>query len=145
LTRGMSERLVAFVDDARLLPDLSGSPDVLVISLDSQATSELAARSGLRVRSISEYSEMHFASYDELYAHFKAALCERLRPKDPLRQSRFLFEVLWDDILLSLIPIHYVETLIQEILHREKPTRVEFAISDRALDALFRTIVQQLS
>jgi len=140
----MNERLIVFIDDARLLPDRSGSPDTLLISLDSQTTSELAAKPGLRVRSISEYSERRFASYDELYGHFKTDVRERLRPKDSLQQSRFLFEVLWDNILLSLIQTHYVETLIREIFRREKPTRVEFAISDRALDALFRRIVQHL-
>lgn len=140
----MSERLVAFVDDARLLPDLSASRDVLVISLDSQAASDLAARTGLRVRSIGEYAES-FESYDELYAHFRGEVRERFRPKDPQRQSRFLFEVLWDDILLSLTPTLYVETLILAVLQREKPARVVFAISDRALDALFRRIVEQRS
>ncbi|HEV8374841.1 MAG TPA: hypothetical protein VGR38_01255 [Candidatus Polarisedimenticolia bacterium] len=141
----MSERLVVFMDDARLLPDLSGSPDVLVISLDSQAASELRARQGLRVRDISEYSEKPFANYDELYDHFKSAMRERLEPKDPLQQSRFLFEVFWDDILLTLTPVHYMENLVREIFDREKPTRFEFAISDRELDALLRRIVQHRS
>jgi hypothetical protein len=141
----MNERLIVFMDDPRLLPDLSRSPDVLLISLDSQAASELAARQGLPVRDISEYSEKRFASYEELYDHFKAAMRERIRPKDPLQQSQFLFEVFWDDILLNLTPSHYIETLIQEILKREKPTRFGFAISDRELDALFRRIVQHLT
>lgn len=141
----MKERLIVFMDDPRLLPDLSRSPDVLLISLDSQAASELAAGQGHPVRDISEYSEKRFASYDELYDHFKAAMRERLRPKDPLQQSQFLFDVFWDDILLNLTPSHYIETLIQEILRREKPTRVGFAISDGELDALFRRIVQHLT
>ena len=140
----MSEKLIVFVDDPRLLPDLSRSPDVLLISLDSQAAGELAASHGLPVRDIAEYSEKRFASYDELYDHFKAAIRERLRPKDAWRQSRFLFEVFWDDILLSLTPVHYIETLIQEILRTEKPTRFEFAIADRELAGLFRRIVQHL-
>jgi hypothetical protein len=141
----MNERLIVFIDDARLLPDLSGSPDVLVISLDSQATSELAARQGLRVRDISEYSEKRFASYDELYGRFETDMRERLRPKDPLQQSRFLFEVFWDDILLHLGQVNYIEALVQEILTREKPAQFEFAISDRELNALFRRTVEHLS
>jgi len=141
----MNERLIVFTDDARLLPDLSGSPDVLIISLDSQATSELTARQGLRVRDISEYSEQRFASYDELYGHFEAELHERLRPKDSLQQSRFLFETFWDDILLNLSQVTYIEALIQEIFKSEKPARFEFAISDRELDALFRRTVERLS
>jgi hypothetical protein len=141
----MNERLIVFMDDARLLPDLSGRPDVLVISLDSQAASELAATSGLRVKGISEYAEKPFVSYDELYKHFKADLRERLAPKDPLQQSRFLFEVFWDDILLNLIQVHYIESLIRAIFKGEKPARFEFAIADRELDALFRRLVQDLS
>ncbi len=141
----MNERLIVFIDDARLLPDLSGSRDVLVISLDSQAASELAARQGLRVRDISEYSEKRFADYDELYGHFETEMRERLRPKDPLQHSRFLFEVFWDDILLNLTQVNYIEALIQEILTREKPAHFEFAISDRELDALFRRTVEHLS
>ena len=141
----MNERLIVFTDDARLLPDLSGSPDVLIISLDSQATSELAATRGLRVRDISEYSEKRFASYDELYGNFEAEMRERLRPKDSLQQSRFLFEVFWDDILLNLVQVTYIEALIQEIFKRENPAHFEFAISDRELDALFRRSVERLS
>jgi hypothetical protein len=141
----MKERLVVFVDDAGLMPDVSAEPDVLCISLDSQAASELRGRQGLRIRGIAEYAERRFASYDELYDHFKAEMRARLAPKDPLRQSRFLFETLWDDILLSLIHVHYVERLIQEIFTREQPTRVAFAISDRQLDGLFRRIVEHLS
>lgn len=134
-----------FTDDAGLLPDLSGGPDVLVVSLDSQAASELAARQDLRVTDIRQYAEARFASYDELYDHYKDAMRERFRPKDPLRQSRFLFEIFWDDILLNLILIHYIEALIAEILEREHPTRFDFAISDRELNALFRLTVERLS
>jgi hypothetical protein len=141
----MNERIVVFMDEAGLVPDLSGSPDVLVIALDTQAASELTARQGVRVRDISEYAEPRFASYDELYDHFKSAIRERVEPKDPLHQSRFLFEALWDDILLNLAPIHYIETLVRAILDRERPARVVFAIADRALGALFRRIVQHLA
>lgn len=141
----MNERMVVFMDDAGLLPDLSGRPDILIISLDRQAASELPARPGVQVRDIAEYSERRFATYDELYDDVKAAIRERVEPKDPLQQSRFLFEALWDDILLELTPIHYIETLIREILTRERPARVVFAIADRRLDALFRGLVQHLS
>jgi len=141
----MNERLIVFTDDARLLSDLSESPDVLIISLDSQATSELTARGGLRIKDISEYAEKRFTSYDELYGHFEAEMRERLRPKDSLQQSRFLFEVFWDDILLNLSQVHYIEALVQEIFKREKPARFEFAISDRELNALFRLTVERLS
>jgi hypothetical protein len=123
---------------------LSGSKDVLVISLDSQATSELAARHGLRVRDISEYCEKRFPSYDELYGHFETEIRERLRPKDALQQSQFLFEAFWDDLLLKLGQVTYIEALIQEILSREKPAHFELAISDRELDALFRRTVERL-
>lgn len=141
----MGEKLVVFMDDVALLPDLSGCRDVLVVSLDTQAASELDSGPSLRVTSISQYSARRFASYDELYDHYKAALRERFRPKDPLRQSRFLFEIFWDDILLNLILVHYVESLIEEILERERPTRFDFAISDLELDSLFRLSVERLT
>jgi len=139
----MSDRIVAFVDDARLLADLSASPGTVAVSLDTQATRDLAAKSTC-VRSILEYSQS-FPSYDELYAHFETVLRERLRPKDSSRQSTFLFDALWDDILLGLTPTHYVESLVREVLRRERPTRVVFAIADRELDALFRRIVEHAS
>jgi hypothetical protein len=141
----MSERLLVFMDDVGLLPELSGGPDILIVSLDRQAASEVPVRPGVRIRDIAEYAERRFASYEELYDDVKAAIRERVEPKDPLLQSRFLFEALWDDILLELTPIHYIETLIREILAREAPARVGFAIADRRLDALFRGLVQHLS
>jgi hypothetical protein len=141
----MTERMLIFLDDAELLPELSGSPGVLVISLDREATSQLSGRPGLRVRDITEYSERHFATYDELYESVKEAIRARVAPKDATEDGRLLFEALWDDILLELAPVHYTETLIRAVLARESPARVAFAIRDPRLDALFRTIVQHLS
>ena len=145
VTRASHDRLVVFMDDATLLPDLSAIQDAVVVSLDAQAASELGTRPALSIRCASEYAEERFPSYDELYDHYEAQLRERLRPKDPLNQSRFLFDAFWDDILLNLVGVCYIEKLIQAVLDREKPTRVEFAISDRELNALFRKIVQRLS
>lgn len=141
----MTERLLVFMDDAELLPELSESADVLIVSLDRQAASQLSVRPGVRVRDITEYSERCFATYDELYDDVKGAIRERVEPKDSMEQGRLLFEALWDDILLELTPVHYIETLIRETLARETPTRVVFAIADRRLDALFRSLVPRLS
>jgi hypothetical protein len=140
----VTERLIVFVDDARLMPHVSGQPDVVVVSLDTQAAHELDGRPGLRVKSISEYAPRPFASYDDLYGYFKDEMRERFAPKDPARQSRFLFEVLWDDILLNLIQVHYIERLVEAVRTREQPTRFEFGIANRELDALFRRIVGRL-
>jgi hypothetical protein len=146
----MSEKLIVFMDDARLVTGLSETTDVLIIALDSQAASELAASERgagrqVRIKDASEYAEKRFASYDDLYSHFKAEVRERLRPKDSLQQSRFLFETFWNDTLQNVIEFHYIETLVREILKKEQPTRVEFAVSNRELNALFRRIVQHLS
>jgi hypothetical protein len=72
-------------------------------------------------------------------------LHERLRPKDPLTQSRFLFDAFWDGILFHLVDVRYIESLVREVLEREKPTRLAYAIADRQLDALFRRIARHLS
>jgi hypothetical protein len=115
------------------------------VSLDREATSQLSGRPGLRARDITEYSERHFATYDELYESVKEAIRARVAPKDATEDGRLLFEALWDDILLELAPVYYTETLIRAVLARESPARVAFAIRDPRLDALFRTIVQHLS
>jgi hypothetical protein len=141
----MTEKVLIFLDDAELLPELSGSPGALVVSLDREAASQLSRRPGLRVRDIVEYSETHFATYDELYANVKGAIRERVAPKDATEDGRLLFEAFWDDILLQLTPVHYTETLIRAVLAREAPTRVVFAIADPRLDALFRSVVPHLS
>ena len=141
----MNAKLVVFMDDAELLPDLSETQDVVIISLDSQAASEIAARPGIRIKDFKEFAETRFASYDELYDFFRADLRESLRPKDSTRQSQFLFEAFWDDILLNVTPLHYIEVLIRQVLIAEQPARFEFAISDRQMDSLFRSIVKQIS
>jgi hypothetical protein len=141
----MTEKVLVFLDDAELLPELSESPGVLVVSLDRDAASQVSRRPGLRVRDIAEYSERHFATYDELYEDLKGAIRERVAPKDAMEDGRLLFEALWDDILLQLAPIHYTEALIRAVLARETPARVLFAIADPRLDALFRRLVQHLS
>ena len=141
----MTEKMLIFLDDADLLPELSGSPDALVVSLDREAASQLSRRPSLRVRDIAEYSETHFATYDELYENVKGAIRERVAPKDAAENGRLLFEALWDDIVLELTPVHYIETLIRAVLAREAPTRVVFAIADPRLDALFRSLAQPLS
>ena len=74
----MTEKVLIFLDDAELLPELSGSPGVLVVSLDREAASQLSRRPGLRVRDIVEYSETSFATYDELYENVKGAIRERV-------------------------------------------------------------------
>lgn len=141
----MTEKVLIFLDDAELLPELSGRPGVLVVSLDREAASQLSRRPGVRVRDIAEYSETHFATYDELYENVKGAIRERVAPKDATENGRLLFEALWDDVLLEFTPVHYTETLIRAVLAREAPTRVVFAIADPRLDALFRGLVQHLS
>jgi len=141
----MTEKVLIFLDDAELLPELHGTSDVLVVSLDREAASQLSRRPGLRVRGIAEYSESHFPTYDELYESVKATIRERVAPKDATEDGRLLFDALWDDILLHLAPIHYTETLIGAVLARERPTRVVFVIADARLDALFRRLVRQLS
>jgi hypothetical protein len=134
-----------FVDDARLLKGPVRGQEVVIVALDSNAAHEIEPRQGAVVRDLVEYSSHRFESYDELYQHFAPAIRARFEPKDSLRQSRYLFEALWDDILASMIGVHYLEHLIGVVLAREQPARIEYAIADRDLDALVRLTVENLS
>ena len=51
----MSERLVVFMDDPRLLPDSRGARTSCSSRLDSQAASELAGRPGPPIRDVADY------------------------------------------------------------------------------------------
>lgn len=143
----MNQKKIILTDNKKNISRLARLKDFLIISLNSQVTSEII-NSGIankeNIKDIGDYIEKKFPTYEELYEHYKPIISKELKSRDEnlTPDTREIKENLMLDFLQLLAPVEYVKDIVRNICKEEHPTEIKYYIDDENLNFIFSNLIK---